>query len=66
MSRTLARQDWTETRKREEPRYWSEVDPRALYYAVIEACRIYQYRDLRDNLRNFSWRHADAYWPTAL
>lgn len=58
MSRTLARQDRTETTKREEPRYWSKDDPRALYYAVIEACRIYQYRNLRENLRNLSWRRA--------
>ena len=29
-----------------------------MYRAVSDACYIYQYRDLEDNLRRFSWRQA--------
>lgn len=43
---------------RDEPRYWDEGDPKALYHAVIEACRIYQYRNLRENLRKLGWKQA--------
>lgn len=41
-----------------ETNYWDEDDPRALYYAVIDACWIYQYRNLQQNLRNLSWKQA--------
>ncbi len=59
MSRILVRPRREKTwRKGEEPRYWEEDDPRALYYAVIEACWIYQYRNLQENLRNLSWKQA--------
>lgn len=59
MGRTLVRRERETTRrKQEEPRYWDEDDPRALYYAVIEACWIYQYRNLQENLRNLSWKQA--------
>lgn len=36
---TRSRGDGVRERKvGSEPRYWDENDPRALYYAVIEAC----------------------------
>mgnify|MGYP007022292806 CR=1 FL=1 len=38
--------------------YWDERDRRARYDAVSDACWIYQYRDLEQNLRHFGWRHA--------
>jgi hypothetical protein len=37
---------------------WNEDDPRARYNAVSDACWIYRYRDLEQNLRRFSWRQA--------
>lgn len=52
------RPEWAETRKREEPRYWDEDDPKALYTAVAEACHIYQYRNLQENMRKFGWKQA--------
>ena len=41
-----------------ENSYWNENDPRARYNAVSDACWIYQYRDLEQNLRRLSWRQA--------
>lgn len=38
--------------------YWDEGDRRARYDAVSDACWIYQYRDLEQNLRHFGWRQA--------
>jgi len=38
--------------------YWNEDDGRARYDAVSDACWIYQYRDLEQNLRHFGWRQA--------
>lgn len=37
---------------------WDEGDRRARYHAVSDACWIYQYRDLEQNLRRFGWRQA--------
>jgi hypothetical protein len=42
----------------DERRYWDEDDPRARYNAVSDACWLYQYRDLEQNLRRFGWRQA--------
>lgn len=39
-------------------RYWDEKDQRARYNAVSDACWIYQYRDLEQNLRHLHWRQA--------
>lgn len=39
-------------------RCWDEGDRQALYNAVSDACWIYQYRDLEQNLRHFGWRQA--------
>ena len=39
-------------------KYWDEDDHRARYDAVTDACWIYQYRDLEQNLRHFGWRKA--------
>ena len=39
-------------------KYWDEDDHRARYDAVTDACRIYRYRDLEQNLRHFGWRKA--------
>lgn len=33
-------------------------DPRAIYYAVEDACWIYQYRDMEQNLKRLGWREA--------
>lgn len=38
--------------------YWDEGDRRARYNAVSDACWIYQYRDLEQNLRHLGWRQA--------
>lgn len=38
--------------------YWNEDDRRARYDAVSDACWIYQYRDLEQNLRRLGWRQA--------
>lgn len=35
-----------------------DSDPRANYYAIEDACWIYQYRDLEQNLKRLSWREA--------
>lgn len=43
---------------RDEPRYWDEGDPRALYPAVADAPHIYQYRNLQENLRKLGWKQA--------
>lgn len=43
---------------RDEPRYWDEGDSEVLHHAVIEACRIYQYRNFEENLRKFGWKQA--------
>ncbi len=42
----------------DEPRYWDEEDPRAFYYAVTDACWIYQYRNLQESLKKLSWKQA--------
>lgn len=36
----------------------SDDDPRAIYYAIEDACWIYQYRDVEQNLRRLGWREA--------
>ncbi len=41
-----------------EARYWDEEDPRARYNALSDACWIYRYRDLEQNLRRSGWRQA--------
>jgi hypothetical protein len=38
-------------------RYW-DADPRPFYNAVADACCIYGYRDLEQNLQRFGWRQA--------
>lgn len=38
--------------------YWDETDRRARYNAVSDACWIYQYRNLEQNLRRLGWRQA--------
>lgn len=38
--------------------YWDERDHRVRYNAVSDACWIYQYRDLEQNLRHLGWRQA--------
>lgn len=38
-------------------RYW-DADPRPFYNAVADACCIYGYRDLEQNLKRFGWRQA--------
>lgn len=59
MSRILVRPGREKARwKQEEPRHWDEDDPRALYDAVNDACWIYRYRNLRENLRKPSWKQA--------
>lgn len=35
-----------------------DSDPRANYYAIEDACWIYQYRDLEQNLKRLGWREA--------
>jgi hypothetical protein len=40
-----------------ERRVW-DGDPRPFYNAVADACCIYGYRDLEQNLRSFRWRQA--------
>ncbi len=42
----------------EDEGYWEEGDHRARYNALTDACWIYQYRDLEQNLRHFGWRKA--------
>lgn len=42
--------------RRNDTIYWNEGDRRARYDAVSDACWIYQYRNLEQNLRHFSWR----------
>ncbi len=39
-------------------RYWDEDDYRAGYQALTDACWVYQYRNLEQNLRRFGWRQA--------
>ena len=50
----------SKTGEAEEPvaRYWDEDDYRSRYNALTDACWIYQYRDLEQNLRYFDWRQA--------
>ncbi len=43
---------------RPEVKYWDEEDPRARYNALTDACWIYRYRDLEQNLRRSGWRQA--------
>ena len=38
--------------------YWDEGDYRAGYDALTDACWIYQYRNLEQNLCHFDWRRA--------
>ena len=38
--------------------YWDEGDRRARYDAASDACRIYRYRDLEQDLRHLGWRQA--------
>lgn len=35
-----------------------DSDPRALYYAIEDACWIYQYRELEQSLKRLGWREA--------
>lgn len=59
MSRMLARTGQEQTRREsEEPRYWDEDDTRALHDAIAEACWIYRYRNLEENLRKLGWKQA--------
>jgi hypothetical protein len=44
--------------RHDERRYWDEDDHRARYNAISDACWIYQYRDLEQNLRHSGWRQA--------
>jgi hypothetical protein len=44
--------------RHDERRYWDEGDRLARYNAISDACWIYQYRDLEQNLRHFGWRQA--------
>jgi len=44
--------------RRGERGYWDEDDRRARYYAISDACWIYQNRDLEQNLRHHGWRQA--------
>ena len=44
--------------RHDERCYWDEDDRHARYNAVSDACWIYQYRDLEQNLRRFGWRQA--------
>jgi hypothetical protein len=38
--------------------FWDDSDRRARYNAVSDACWIYQYRRLEENLRRLGWRQA--------
>jgi len=58
MRLTIRKNDSSSFEERFGKTYWDEDDRRARYNAVSDACWIYQYRELEQNLRRFGWRQA--------